>query len=143
MPDDPPSVVNLMPSRWHRLKEVLANALEENSPEQRATTLRQCCADDTMLLRQAEALLAGDTDQFEQFAQFAATRLRSDEPDRVGERVGAYVIVGALGRGGMGAVYLGERADGQFEKQVAIKILKRGTDTDEVLRRFAVERQIL
>jgi len=143
MPDDPPSVVNLMPSRWHRLKEVLANALEENSPEQRATTLRECCADDTMLLRQAEALLAGDTDQFEQFAQFAATRLRSDEPDRVGERVGAYVIVGALGRGGMGAVYLGERADGQFEKQVAIKILKRGTDTDEVLRRFAVERQIL
>jgi serine/threonine protein kinase/Tfp pilus assembly protein PilF len=95
------------------------------------------------LLRQAEALLTGDTDTLEQFAEFAATRLRSEEPDRMGGRVGAYVIVRQLGRGGMGAVYLGERADGQFEKQVAIKILKRGTDTDEVLRRFAVERQIL
>src|SRR5204862_555765 len=54
-----------------------------------------------------------------------------------------YVIVKELGRGGMGAVYLAERADGQFQKLVAIKILKRGTDTDEVLRRFRIERQIL
>src|SRR5262249_35876612 len=106
-------------------------------------TLRESCAGDTTLLRQAEALLTGDTDNLEQFAEFAATQLRSEEPDRIGERVGAYVIVRQLGHGGMGAVYLGERADGQFEKQVAIKILKRGTDTDEVLRRFAVERQIL
>ncbi len=143
MQDDPASVVNLGPSQWHRLKEVLANALEKNSPERRATTLRQFCADDNTLLRQAEALLAGDTDTLEQFAEFAKIRLRSEEPDRIGERVGAYVIVRELGRGGMGAVYLSERADGQFEKQVAIKVLKRGTDTDEVLRRFAVERQIL
>jgi serine/threonine protein kinase/tetratricopeptide (TPR) repeat protein len=146
MQDDPlavTSVANLVPSQWHRLKEILANALEQNSPERRATTLREFCANDTTLLRQAETLLAGDTDTLEQFAEFATTRLRSEEPDRIGERVGAYVIVGELGRGGMGAVYLGERADGQFEKQVAIKVLKRGTDTDEVLRRFAVERQIL
>jgi eukaryotic-like serine/threonine-protein kinase len=146
MQDDPlplTSVVNLGRSQWHRLKEVLANVLEENSPERRATTLGESCADDTTLLRQAETLLAGDTDTLEQFAEFAATQLRSEEPDRIGERVGAYVIVRQLGRGGMGAVYLGERADGQFEKQVAIKVLKRGTDTDEVLRRFAVERQIL
>jgi len=143
MPENLQSIVHLMPSQWHRLKEILANVLEENSPERRATTLRQSCADDITLLRQAEILLAGDTDPLEQFAEFAATRLRSEEPDRIGERVGAYVIVRQLGRGGMGAVYLGERADGRFEKQVAIKILKRGTDTDEVLRRFAVERQIL
>ncbi len=143
MQDDPASVINLGPSQWHHLKEVLANVLEENSPELRATTLRQFCGGDTTLLRQTEVLLSGDTDTFEEFAEFAATRLRSEEPDRIGERVGAYLIVKQLGRGGMGAVYLGERADGQFEKQVAIKILKRGTDTDEVLRRFAVERQIL
>jgi len=143
MPDDLASVVNLVPSQWYRLKEILANALEQSSPERRATTLRESCAGDTTLLRQAQTLLAGETDTLEQFAEFAATRLRSEEPDRMGERVGSYVIVGQLGRGGMGAVYLGERADGQFEKQVAIKILKRGTDTDEVLRRLAVERQIL
>ncbi|HUF09394.1 MAG TPA: serine/threonine-protein kinase, partial [Rhodothermales bacterium] len=48
-----------------------------------------------------------------------------------------------IGRGGMGAVYLAERADGQFSKQVALKLVKRGMDTDEILRRFRTERQIL
>jgi len=71
MQDDPASVVNLVPSQWHRLKEVLANVLEESSPERRATTLRESCAGDTTLLRQAEALLTGDTDTLEQFAEFA------------------------------------------------------------------------
>src|SRR5207247_7354287 len=56
---------------------------------------------------------------------------------------GAYVIVRELGRGGMGTVFLAERADGQFEKQVAIKILNRGADTAEILHRFRAERQIL
>src|SRR5213076_412572 len=60
-----------------------------------------------------------------------------------GERVGAYVIARELGHGGMGTVFLAERADGQFEKQVAIKILNRGADTAEILRRFRAERQIL
>ncbi|HEY0369040.1 MAG TPA: serine/threonine-protein kinase, partial [Chthoniobacterales bacterium] len=52
-------------------------------------------------------------------------------------------IVRELGRGGMGTVWLARRADAQFEKLVAIKLLKRGTDTDEVLRRFHDERRIL
>jgi serine/threonine protein kinase/Flp pilus assembly protein TadD len=70
-------------------------------------------------------------------------RLTQDEHDRIGERLGTYEIVRELGRGGMGAVYLANRADGQFKKRVAIKVIKRGTDTDEVLRRFRIERQIL
>ncbi|MBA2339616.1 MAG: serine/threonine protein kinase, partial [Pyrinomonadaceae bacterium] len=61
----------------------------------------------------------------------------------LGERVGTYEIVREIGQGGMGAVYLGERADHLFDKQVAIKIVKRGMDTDFVLRRFARERQVL
>ncbi len=131
------------PTRWQRLKTILADALEETSFEDRTATLRRSCADDTALLREAEKLLAGDTTAFEEFADLAASRLRTDERDRIGERVGAYAIVKELGRGGMGAVYLAERADGQFEKRVAIKVIKRGTDTDEVLRRFRIERQIL
>ena len=131
------------PERWQRLKNILADALEKTSFEERTAWLRQSCADDTELFREAEKLLAHDTTAFEEFAQFAATRLRHDERDRIGQRIGAYAIVRQLGRGGMGAVYLAERADGQFEKQVAIKVLKRGTDTDEVLHRFRVERQIL
>src|SRR6266496_2368016 len=131
------------PERWQRLKNILADALEETSVEQRTAMLRRSCADDQTLLREAEKLLAHDTTAFEEFAEFAATRLRANECERIGERIGAYAIVRELGRGGMGAVYLAERADGQFEKRVAIKVLKRGTDTDEVLRRFRMERQIL
>jgi serine/threonine protein kinase len=131
------------PERWQRLKNILADALEQTSFEQRTAMLRQSCDDDTELFREAEKLLSHDTTAFEEFAEFAAMRLRQDEGDRIGQRIGAYAIVRQLGRGGMGAVYLAERADGQFEKQVAIKVLKRGTDTDEVLHRFRVERQIL
>src|SRR5947199_748347 len=132
-----------IPVRWQRLKDILAEALKETSFEKRTATLRECCGDDAELLREAEKLLAYDDTALEEFAQFAATRLRDNECNRTGERIGAYVVVRELGRGGMGAVYVAQRADGQFEKRVAIKVLKRGTDTDEVLRRFRTERQIL
>ncbi len=131
------------PAGWQRLKNILADALEQTSSEERTAVLKQSCADDTALLLEAEKLLLHDASVFEEFAEFAARRLRHNERDRIGERIGAYAIVGELGRGGMGAVYFAERADGQFEKCVAIKVLKRGTDTDEVLRRFRIERQIL
>ncbi len=61
----------------------------------------------------------------------------------VGQLAGAYRITREIGRGGMGAIYLARRADEEFEKEVAIKLLKRGTDTDEVMRRFRAEREIL
>ena len=74
-----------------------------------------------------------------------------DEPesdaDRIsdlsGETVGVYRLIHPLGRGGMGEVYLGERADGRFEQKVAVKLVKRGMDSGEILRRFARERRIL
>ena len=135
--------IRLNQGRWQRLKDILAEVLEHASVEKRTETLNQLCAEDTALLLEAQKLLGQDTTIFEEFAEIAATRLRSDERDRIGERMGAYAVVKELGRGGMGAVYLAERADGQFEKRVAIKVLKRGTDTDEVLQRFRIERQIL
>ncbi len=60
-----------------------------------------------------------------------------------GARAGPWRLLREIGRGGMGVVYLAERADGQFEQRVALKILKRGLDTDEILARFLRERQIL
>src|ERR671932_1486707 len=60
-----------------------------------------------------------------------------------GRRVGSYRIVREVGRGGMGAVYLAERVDSAFHKRVAVKVVKRGMDTDFILRRFRHERQIL
>ena len=132
--------------RWQRVKSILAGALEQPSSSARTTFIRQSCAEDTRLFREVELLLAQETavgDAFEDCAENAATVFGRSESTQIGRRVGAYEIVEELGRGGMGAVYLAARADGEFEKRVAIKVLKRGTDTDETLRRFRAERQIL
>src|SRR5688572_239792 len=61
----------------------------------------------------------------------------------VGRKVGVYKLTRQIGRGGMGAVYKAERADGEFQQTVAIKLIKRGMDTDFIVRRFRHERQIL
>jgi non-specific serine/threonine protein kinase/serine/threonine-protein kinase len=60
-----------------------------------------------------------------------------------GERIGPYRLVREIGRGGMGTVYLAVRSDDAFQKRVALKVLKRGMDTDAIVRRFRNERQIL
>ena len=60
-----------------------------------------------------------------------------------GRRVGVYELKREIGRGGMGAVYLAERADGEFRQTVAVKLIKRGMDTDLILKRFRRERQII
>ena len=141
---------NIDPQHWDRLKTILGEALEQNSSVARIALVERRCGQDTDLLEEAESLLAEAeallkerTDSFEDCAQNAASTFWQEGPPRGGERVGAYVIVRELGRGGMGTVFLAERADGQFEKQVAIKILNRGADTAEILRRFRAERQIL
>ncbi len=61
----------------------------------------------------------------------------------VGSVVGAYRISSEIGRGGMGVVYLAERADGQFKQRVSLKMIRRGPETTELSRRFETERQIL
>jgi eukaryotic-like serine/threonine-protein kinase len=66
-----------------------------------------------------------------------------DHWTEVDRRIGPYRVVRELARGGMGVVYLAERADGQFEQRVALKLVKRGMDSDEIHRRFLAERQIL
>jgi eukaryotic-like serine/threonine-protein kinase len=138
------------PQKWQRLKAIVADALEENSPSARIALVERSCADDTTLLRHAESLLGeaeqllcDPTDELEECAEHVTVALGRDDVTQIGRRLGAYVFLRELGRGGMGAVYLAARADGCFEKEVAVKLLKRGTDTDEVLRRFRAERQVL
>jgi non-specific serine/threonine protein kinase/serine/threonine-protein kinase len=126
------------------MNQIVADALEQESGVDRAALIAERCGNDRELLREVESLLEQTTDSFENFAESATQSLRQKMSSLTpGQRVGAYAIVRELGRGGMGAVYLAQRADGAFEKQVAIKVLKRGTDTDEVLRRFQSEREIL
>ena len=130
--------------RWQQIKAIVAEALEEQSPAARVTFVAKRCGDDSELRREVQSLLDQTTGAMENFAEKAGLPLRQDTSRlEAGRRMGPWAIVHELGRGGMGAVYLAKRADGAFEKQVAIKVLKRGTDTDEILRRFEAERQIL
>ncbi|HMJ07766.1 MAG TPA: serine/threonine-protein kinase, partial [Pyrinomonadaceae bacterium] len=61
----------------------------------------------------------------------------------IGRLIGVYRLADEIGRGGMGTVYRAERVDGEFNQTVAIKLIKRGMDTDLILKRFRRERQIL
>ncbi|MGQ0702540.1 MAG: tetratricopeptide repeat protein [Gemmatimonadales bacterium] len=77
-------------------------------------------------------------------APFVLSGPSPGEPGEIaGAVVGRYRLIQEIGRGGMGTVWLAERADGQFEQRVALKLVKRGMDTDEILARFLRERQIL
>ena len=129
--------------RWQRL-ETLFHAALERAPGDRASFLAAACGDDTELRAEVERLLHADEQASSFVADAAANveRVAATMPPE-GRQIGAYRIVRELGRGGMGTVYLGERADAQFEMRVAIKLIKRGMDTDAVLQRFRHERQIL
>lgn len=132
----------LTPERWERVKTVVADALECPT-ETRAMFVTEACADDTVVFREVESMLAFSASKLDACVE-ALSSAREPVADAVaGERIGAYELVREIGRGGMGAVYLARRADHEYHKEVAIKLLKRGTDTDEVLRRFRGEREIL
>jgi serine/threonine protein kinase len=133
----------MIPERWQRLED-LFHAMLEVPAESRAASLSAACGDDIELRLELERLLHSHA-QASAFVSGAAAGLESVAAMVVpeGAQVGAYRIVRELGRGGMGTVYLGERADSQFQMRVAIKLIKRGMDTDAVLQRFRHERQIL
>ena len=120
----------ITPENWQRVKQIAADALEL-APDARAAFVQQSCVGHSELLAEVESLLAiDDSDSFL-------------EPERPPDRVGVYRIMREIGRGGMGVVYQGDRDDGLFQQRVAIKVVHRGMDTSAVLRRFALERQIL
>ncbi|MDQ6655134.1 MAG: serine/threonine protein kinase, partial [Verrucomicrobiota bacterium] len=128
-------------ARWQQIKGILADALEAENGAARVALVRQACAGDEALQCEVESFLAQQPENLERYADGLTTQ-RGDQ-SQIARRLGAYELVRELGRGGMGAVWLARRADERFEQLVAIKLLKRGTDTEEVLRRFRGERQIL
>lgn len=133
-----------MPSgRWLLVKEVLAAALEE-PPGGRTALVDRLCAGDSELRQEVESLLQADASAGSLFEQPLLNAIEPAAPDpHVGRAVGQYIVESCLGHGGMGAVYLARRADDAFERRVAIKMIRRGMDSDQVVRRFRHERQIL
>ncbi len=130
--------------RWKRIETIFHDALE--LPEEvRDSFVRLACSGDDALYKEVCALLAADDAPH---SLLEGRAIDAVEPPRSGElpegtRVGPYRVVGVIGTGGMGAVYLAERADGQFEQRVALKLIKRGMDSDLILARFHAERRIL
>jgi len=137
-----------------RVDELFAEAVALG-PTERLEFLDRNCRGEDAVRREVEALLdavqEGERVLGESVSDFAAdllgelaSALRDEEsPLLEGAAVGPWRVTGELGRGGMGVVYLAERADGAFARQVAIKVVKRGMDTDDILRRFRHEREIL
>ena len=140
----------MTPERWQKVEEIFQVAVEL-LPEERVRYIAEVCARDTSLQRDVESLLSqhdsagelldkpfyGDT-EFSVLESFI-----EEEDPMIGRRLGSYRIEREIGRGGMGAVYEASRADNEFNKRAAIKLVKRGMDTDFILRRFRKERQIL
>jgi eukaryotic-like serine/threonine-protein kinase len=137
----------MTPERWQRINEMFHSALVLDGGERNAFLVTQSAGDDA--LRAKVAALLASHEQAEGFIQGsvfgdAAQLLVEDEAQAmIGQHIGLYKIDREIGRGGMGTVYLATRDDDQYQKQVAIKVVRRGMDTDLVLARFRNERQIL
>ena len=152
----------MSPDRWREIEEVFQAAVEV-PPERRASFLASRCGNDPELFAEVSQLLNFDesaADFIERpiwtdsaFLNTSAKQELSnsidpstgngDRDNFLGKTIGVYRLEREIGRGGMGAVYLAERADGEFQQRVAIKLIKRGMDSDFIIRRFRHERQIL
>ncbi len=137
--------------RWRCIAAIFDEVVEA-PPRARAALLEKLCAGDAEVRREVEALLAADAsaasfdhgmDSARNQAAVEWAQGEDDESMRVGERIGPWRVLRELGRGGMGVVWLAERADGQFEQRAALKLIKRGMDSEAVIARFLRERQIL
>jgi eukaryotic-like serine/threonine-protein kinase len=133
----------MLQEQRRRIEDLFEAALDA-PPDSRDEWLVTACAGDDELLLEVRSLLAaheledGAVDR--SVGRFATSLIQ----DTIrGREIGPYRIIRELGRGGMGVVYLAERGDGQFERQVAIKLIRSGPGAVELHRRFLAERQIL
>jgi tetratricopeptide (TPR) repeat protein/predicted Ser/Thr protein kinase len=132
--------------RWRRIEEIFAAASELDGAE-RAGYVEQACAGDTALRREVDSLLESDLG----FTASVADLIRKEAEELAGEsleagagrRIGPYRLLRLIGKGGMGLVYLGVLEAEDFQKPVAIKLIKRGMDSELMVDRFRRERQIL
>ena len=135
--------------RWDRLQPLFEEAIEL-APSERDAFIRTACPEDPELANALEALLAGneqsaflDGGVASALPMEDALREATLSPEAVPERIGVWTVGERIGAGGMGTVYRATRNDGAFEQTVALKLVKRGMDSEAVLRRFQAERRIL
>jgi serine/threonine protein kinase/Tfp pilus assembly protein PilF len=135
------------PDDFSRIKGILQEAMERDAGE-RATFLDLACAGDVQLRARVQALLDSEQAAGEFLSRPAAELTGISGLEDVGglapgRCIGPYQIVREVGHGGMGTVYLAERADGQYRKRVAIKLVNPHLGAESLVRRFRTERQVL
>jgi len=129
---------------WQQI-EALFNAAVELTTAERSSFLETQCGDDQELLEAVQSLLRHHTvtEPIDRMVREAAFEVVSTDPQLRGTRIGPWAVLEEIGKGGMGMVYLAERADKQYDQKVAIKLIANTFLNDEVLKRFLAERQIL
>lgn len=132
---------------WAEVRRLFEQAAEQ-PPAARTAFIRAAAGADTALADEVLSLLAhlddgGALAEPDFLATPAELPAAPAGPTRIGLQLGPWRIVSELGSGGMGEVYLAQRADGAYEGRAAIKILKRGMDSAAVLARFAQEQRAL
>jgi serine/threonine protein kinase/Tfp pilus assembly protein PilF len=132
--------------RWTKFQEAF-HRLVDCPVSERPQVLQLVCGDDAELRGELEAMLASDTVGEERLRQaIGGAVVHAVEGQRnrhIGTVLGAYRIIGVLGHGGMGTVYLAQRADHQFEQRVAIKMVEQMAVHPQLRTRLRAERQIL
>lgn len=138
----------MTPERWQQIRAVYEEAAALVLAD-RAPFLDRVCTGDFELRREVESLFDYEDQAGSVFLRKPAVDLMgaavAEAPvtSRIGRRFGVYRILEELGHGGMGEVYRGARVDGQYDKQVAIKLVRSGYDSSAILEHFRHERQIL
>jgi serine/threonine protein kinase len=134
------------PEQWTRVKAIF-QTLAERPEKERETALRDLEAEDPAVRAEVRALLdahrEGGSLIGEALQREAEKLTGASDPDRAGQRFGSYCLIRCLGEGGMGEVWLAERADDAFHKQVAVKLVHTGLVTAKSFERFRTEREAL
>jgi serine/threonine protein kinase/tetratricopeptide (TPR) repeat protein len=129
---------------WDRIQELFLEAAEL-PPSQRHAFLDAACNGDNGVRQEVESLLQAEAsgESAVETAIESEVAAMLEEDSLAGTRLGSYRLLTEIGHGGMGSVYLAERDDEQYRKLVAVKVVRRGMDTAQLLGRFRHERQIL
>ena len=132
-----------MPTNEIELKSVFNEALEITTPNERRVWLDGRCAGDSELRRQVEGLLKAYADAGSFLLDpMPETMIYESPQEPVGSVIGPYKLRELIGQGGMGLVYVAEQTE-PVRRKVALKLIKPGLDSANVLNRFAAERQAL
>ncbi|MEZ5963179.1 MAG: serine/threonine-protein kinase [Planctomycetota bacterium] len=131
-----------MNERWRRVEDLFHGACAQ-APAARGAWLAVACGEDQTLRAEVERLLRAETSADDAFTRLE-THTRPEAADPLLARtLGPYRLTARLATGGMGVVYRGERTDGLFEQEVAIKLIRADHSTTAVRRRFELERRTL